>query len=66
MPEKSKRGDTRSKYGAHRTPSTSKYSEPLFLMAEKGTIARIDDVLECCDRPSNARLSGANVNSANK
>ena len=55
--------------------STSrKISESLFFRVEVGTIARIDDVLErfedhariCCERPSNARLSGANVNSANK
>jgi hypothetical protein len=46
MPENSKRGDTRSKLGAHRTPSTAKYSESLFMRVERGTLARVDDVLE--------------------
>ena len=37
---------TRSKPRKQRIASTSKYAESLFMRVERGTLARIDDVLE--------------------
>ena len=36
----------RPKLSKQQIPSTSKYSESLFMRVERGTLARVDDVLE--------------------